>query len=467
MKKIYSLIVALGLLFPSCDSYFDVELYQNIPAETAYNTVSDITNNLTSAYYALGTYRFQGRDVVAVGDIAADNAVANASKGWFVSINAYTYAETTGEFSDMWTFGYQIVDRATRNINGAKALLEKGNLSEEHIATLNTAIAQCYALRAYAAFTMVNLFGLPYGTDNYAHGGLVIVEDKPIELKEMVSRASVNDTYAWILRDIAKANSTPNDVESDVQFYFSNAAIKALEARVNLYMKNYTVAKDAALKALDLRGAAEISNKAYIDMWGSTAISPEDILTVVKSSDDNLSANSLNTLYSTYKAAVTADLIALFQPNDIRKQLISGTHPKKFDGIPGAAAVSNIPVFRVSEMYLIIAECEALDPAGSLSAAQTALFYTAKRNTDITAANMLPSTKDELVKFISQERRREFFEEGQRWYDVRRTGELISLYNGKYTNFDLSKLVYPIPSTEINAGYGTEQNPNWKDVMPR
>ena len=466
MKKIYSLIVALGLLFPSCDSYFDVKLEQNIPTDDAYKTVQDVSNGLTGTYYAMSTYRFQGRDVPAIGDIAADNAVASPRSGWFVGINAYSYSETTGEFSDMWTFGYQMVDRATRNINGAKALMAKGGLIDSEIETLNGVIAQSHALRAYAAFMMVNLFGLPYGTDDNAHGGLIIVEDKPIEPLQMVSRASVNETYAWILRDIALANSTPNVVESDPQFYFNPAAVKALEARVNLYMKNYTVAKASAQDAIDLRGADPLDDRAYLGMWSSVSISNEDIFTIVKSAADNLSANSLNTLYSTYGAAVTSNLLAVFQPTDIRKQLISGTHPKKFDGIPGAAAVSNIPVFRVSEMYLIIAECEALDATGTVSAAQNALFFTAKRNTAITAANMLPATKDELVKFISQERRREFFQEGQRWYDARRTGELIPLYNGKYPDFDVAKIVYPIPSTEINAGFGTEQNPTWKTAMP-
>ena len=72
------------------------------------------------------------------------------------------------------------------------------------MATLNKAMAQCYALRAFSAFQLVNIFGLPYGTDNDEHGGLVIVEEKPIELRAKVSRSSVKATYEWILRDVEK-----------------------------------------------------------------------------------------------------------------------------------------------------------------------------------------------------------------------------------------------------------------------
>lgn len=461
MKKLSYIIVALGIFFSSCDSYFDVELYQNIPNESAYNTVSDIDNALNGAYYALGTYRFHGRDLVALGDLASDNGVSDPASGHFVSLATYTYSETDGDLAAIWQFGYQVIDRTTRIINGAKALLEKGNLSDANIASLNSSISQAYALRAYANFMLVNVFGLPYGTDNDPHGGIVLIENEPIEPQVQVSRSSVTETYALILRDIERANQTPNN--NDGEFYFNPAAIKALEARVNLYMKNYTVALAAAQAALDIHGTPADDSK-YVSMWSSIAISPEDIFTVAKTTDDNLSANSLNTLYSTYGCAMTDELVALFAPTDIRKQLLDGNHPKKYDGIAGAAAVSNIPVFRVSEMYLIIAEINAIN--NQIDAAKDALFYTAKRNLAL-SKDQLPSTKEDLLKFISEERRREFFAEGHRWYDARRTGEIISVSNGYYTNYDISKLVYPIPSGEINAGYGTEQNSGWKDCMPQ
>lgn len=50
----------------------------------------------------------------------------------------------------------------------------------------------------------------------------------------------------------------------------------------------------------------------------------------------------------------------------------------KFPGIAGADAVNNIPVFRVSEMYLIMAEAAA--QSGDVSGARKELLNTAKRN---------------------------------------------------------------------------------------
>lgn len=217
MKRIYSLIVAGGLLAAGCDSYFNEDLYQNIPQENAYATVSDVENALNGVYYAFGSYRFMGRNAVAIGDMSADMAVADAKSGHFVTLNTYTFSETEGVLGDVWQYGYKVIDLATRSINGTEALLAAGGLGEADVATLNKAMAQCYALRAFSAFQLVNIFGLPYGTDNDEHGGLVIVEEKPIELRAKVSRSSVKATYEWILRDVEKAVKTPNVVGRDVR----------------------------------------------------------------------------------------------------------------------------------------------------------------------------------------------------------------------------------------------------------
>ena len=143
MKRIYSLIVAGGLLAAGCDSYFNEDLYQNIPQENAYATVSDVENALNGVYYAFGSYRFMGRNAVAIGDMSADMAVADAKSGHFVTLNTYTFSETEGVLGDVWQYGYKVIDLATRSINGTEALLAAGGLGEADVATLNKAMAHC------------------------------------------------------------------------------------------------------------------------------------------------------------------------------------------------------------------------------------------------------------------------------------------------------------------------------------
>ena len=58
MKRIYSLIVAGGLLAAGCDSYFNEDLYQNIPQENAYATSTEfITLSAPTASWAAMRWR--------------------------------------------------------------------------------------------------------------------------------------------------------------------------------------------------------------------------------------------------------------------------------------------------------------------------------------------------------------------------------------------------------------------------
>lgn len=482
MKNEMKYLIGLSVgLFCSCNSFLDLDNFQNVPTEDAYKSVQDVQNGLNGMYNAFGYYYFYGRNVVALGDMAADNAVASASTGHFLAINRYNFSDTDGDLNDIWLGGYEVLDRAVRTIAGAKKVLERQeelHLSEKDVASLHSYISQCYALRALAEHVLVNIFGLPYraGEAN-TQLGIVLPGEEPIPPYVDVERSSVGATYTQIVADIAEAGKWYTYVdnynlnnEDDVilldQFYMNRAAIYALEARVCLYMENYPRAVIAADSAVTLRDAGEISNEAYLKMWSSTAISDEDIFTVAKSEDDNLSANALNTLYGSYKGAVTDTLVKIFGPEDIRLRLIdkSTRHPKKFDGTPTSQAVNNIPVFRISEMKLIAAEAYARQ--NNIAAARKSLFYTAKRNAAIKSEADLPATVTGLLDFIVQERRRELFEEGFRWYDARRTGEPINVSNGSYRNFDVAAFVYPIPASEINAGFGVVQNPDWEQNLP-
>ena len=464
--KIFAIGAALTLGLASCsDSYFNPDMDQNKTSETAFNTAQDVKNGVIGTYYALGNYRFYGNYVVALGDMAADIATASSSTGHFFAINSYGITDTNGELDDIWNYGYKVIDRSTRTINGAEKILAAGVTEDEEYA-ISSYLSQAYALRALGTFTLTNIFGLPYqpGQDN-SQLGVILVVDKPYTINDQVHRSSVKDCYAQVLSDIAKAKELyagEDEMNGVPQFYFNLAAIYALEARVNLFMGNYAAAKAAAQAAIDESGAVGATAANYVSMWSSNAVSPEDIFTINKTNDDNLSANALNTLYGSYKGGLTDFTKSKFADTDYRAGVLSTAY--KFCGLPTAQAVSNIPVFRLSEMYLILAECEA--QLGNIAQAQEALFFTAGRDAAIESADKLPATKDELMSFISDERVRELYLEGHRWYDARRQGLKITVATTKQ-NFDVAKFVYPIPAAEINAGYGTEQNTGWADNLPK
>lgn len=481
MKKIYKLfllsVVTLGLA--SCD--FDTENYQQIPTDDAYKSVQDVENGMNGAYYAAGTYRFLGNYAIAYGDFSAGVSVGNRSTGHFYNQSAWIVSDTDAELDDAWNYGFKVIDRCTRTIQGAKDVLANTalHLTEEDVAKVKSYMAQCHALKALANYYLVNLFAYPYqeGVDNL---GLPLVKDTPIKEFEKIDRSTVGQTYELILSDLTNAETILDEALADGSisapnaFYMGAMGIQALKARVAMSMGDYATAEKAAKQAIVLKGKGNgtgsdkvPSNEIYLSMWSSLAINDEDMFTIAKTEADNLSANSLNTLYGSYRATIANSTVALFNAEDIRLGLIvpqdgGGKTTSKYIGLPTSAATSNIPVFRKSEMSLIIAEVEARN--NNIPEAQNYLYYTAKRDLSITSSDQLPATRDELLAFIAKERIREFAGEGHRFYDARRMGLTIQMTGFK--PFDIAKFVFPIPADEINAGFCTQQNINWEKALP-
>ena len=73
----------------------------------------------------------------------------------------------------------------------------------------------------------------------------------------------------------------------------------------------------------------------------------------------------------------------------------------------------------------------------------------------------------QLIDAIDKERKLELVQEGHRFFDARRLGKIISVADGSYTNFNIAKFVYPIPSFEVNSGFGVIQTEGWSNNLPR
>lgn len=485
MKKILnkiSIVLSLALAVSSCD--FDTELQQNVDTADAFKNVQDVSNGTTGAYQALANYPFLGNYAIAFGDFAGGLANGSASSGHFYSVSYWSVSDTDEEMEGIWQYGFKVVDAAVRTINGADALLAANpDMSDDDKATIYYNVSQCYALRALAYFTMTQYFCYPYskGADQK---GLPIVKDQPVEAFQNATRASLGDTYSFMLDDIKKALEYNEEAGSpSLQYFFLNkAAIYALKARVCLYMGNYADAEAAAKKAIELKGKGNATytdltpnNETYLTMWASLNPSDEDIFTLSKTTDDNLSANALNTLWGSYYGKVSTYGQSFFSDTDVRAQLIgvvdsNSPASMKWQGIESSQATSNIPIFRKSEMALIIAECEARN--GNITEAQKYVGYTAKRDSQYAAEDgscdlsKLPSDKDALLEFIWKENTREFLGEGHFYSEARRLDKTVTVMAGTCTTFRPANFVFPIPTAEINAGFMKDQNTGWEDGLP-
>ncbi|RYY12397.1 MAG: RagB/SusD family nutrient uptake outer membrane protein, partial [Cytophagaceae bacterium] len=112
----------------------------------------------------------------------------------------------------------------------------------------------------------------------------------------------------------------------------------------------------------------------------------------------------------------------------------------------------NFPVLRLAEMYLIVAEAE-----GNTQAGVDAINMVRRRAglADLTVNT--PNFADAVIK----ERRYELAFENDRWFDLKRTGKLLTLPALVAKGVKPFNVLLPIPQSERDANPGLAQNPGY------
>ena len=474
----------------SCgDKFLETKYYAGVEAEGALTTPTVIEYALNGAYYQLERYYFAGNYSTLIGDIASDISYWNGSTGHFNQLNTFTYNETTTYLYYIWNYGYKVVDNSARIIEACQDLLPEATGSDEVYLMLFEAEARC--LRAYANLCMVNTFchqAMVNGTSYTSEPGLVIVET-PIPAFSEVSRATIGQTYDFIIGDLNKAISifeTLGGDRGDVNF-MNEAAAYGLLARANMYLENWTAAATAASNAIEYGGVNELAYSAaeYKALYNGGDSNWESYFTLGINSQDNWSANSCGTLFTTYGYSSTPYLESLYAADDCRMSIIyfnlTDENPDPYNlnfsgGKFGYYAGTNTAyatnyIVNAPEMFLI--QAEAYANLGQVSQAQEALYVVAHRNPAIASPADLPATADGIKSFLYEERARELFQEGFRLWDLRRWNLDCNLYavnapsiDWMIKNVKLGDLVFPIPADEVNADFGVTQNSNWASTRP-
>ena len=178
-----------------------------------------------------------------------------------------------------------------------------------------------------------------------------------------ITRAPVSAVYDRILQDLDSAASRISDSSSTTTA--SGGAVRALRARVLFYRGDYVDAEIEAHAVEDDFGYDLAPN--YSDLYSANGSStPEDIFkviaTVQQPQQSFLSYDYFaKALGGTYLLRPTSDLLAAYDPNDLRGQWNisfagSRRYGSKYRSITGT---ENFPVLRLGEIILIRAEALA------------------------------------------------------------------------------------------------------------
>lgn len=485
MKKsiIKSLIaVALSTSLVSCgDKWLETDMYAGVDSETALTNATAVGYALNGTYYQLQRYYFAGNYGTIVGDIASDLTYWTTSYGHFNQLYTFTYQPTDTYLGYIWNYGYKVVDNSARVVRAAKELIPDATPNDA--ALLKVYEAEARGLRAYANLVMVNVFchqAMVNGTSHLSKPGLVIV-DTPVEAYAQVERATIGETYDFIVKDLEEAINLFSEVgDQGIPNYFNLAAAYGLLARTNMYLENWQAAADAANNALQASGIDELaySPAEYAALYSSDS-NPECFFSLAIDQITNWSANSLGTLFTSYGYSHSPYLWSLFGDNDCRTSIMYWNGDEynndysggKFFFGGGNPSYANNFLICAPEMFLIAAEAYA--NLGNTNSAVENLFVVAHRNADIASTADLPQDKAGLLSFVKDERARELFQEGFRLWDLRRWDVKANLYatnapeiDWMIKNANCGDIVFPIPVDEINAGYGVTQNEGWQSTRP-
>lgn len=487
MKKIYIIITVLGLvLFTSCEDFLDVKPSNYAAAETSIKNDADAKVAINGLMRKMTDYNYYGRNFMIYGDAkGGDFAIRSQGRG-LDALYSFNHSATSNSYSGYWSQIYHCILQANNLILNIGKITDAGNGTP----TLNQYKGMALTARALMYFDLVRLYGKPYNMDKSSYGVPLILE--PLDASAQPTRASVEQVYTQILKDLSDA--APLLSKSIVKGYINYYANKAIEARVMLYMGNYTGALAAAEEVITSGKYSLYANDKWVGSW-STQFGAESILEfAIYQSEADLTTSSLG--YYLLRLGKVSGAMGWFMasdyflarlgedPTDVRWGIMDYDESSssrfgsclKYTGVDlkgdkGSISAVNIKVIRLSEMYLLAAEAALNLPAPDKVKAATYLNAIRKRSPALAPATDVTVTMDMIVN----ERSKELFMEGQRFFDMIRLNRSIEFndefispaviitHRTKIIDRSFYKIVLPISKSEMDANppIASQQNTDY------
>jgi hypothetical protein len=497
MRKTFKLTASLSilgasLLLPSCE--LNETIYSSIYTEAFYKTAADAEKGLVAAYGAFGSLG-GGPALTLIADFSDDQTYPRGVVGrntltMFTYDVNYTTQKSNGRVNEspqqIWQACYSGIEKA----NWVIAKVPDATMDE---ARKKQILGEAYFLRAFYHWFLSKNFGdVP-----------VKITPSYTEEEALTEKSPKADVYKQIYSDLDQATSAGlPSFPAVVKGRASNEAALALYAKAALYNEDWAKALEKAKSLIasnkhalmptvwdvyryDNEDAARLEN---IFAYEADPISPglsHQLVGLCGPAGSNAPAyarTSFGSMFA-YQAFFNS-----FDPKDARRGLLDtnyidkagkvvpqrsitpittdGVLIKKYqDPVSTIGLIPNIPIFRMPDVYLIAAEAEARLNGPT---ADAYAFVNIVRKRAGLADLKTGLTKDAFIEAVLQERAWEFFAEGDRWYDLTRTGKFLTVItkavNSVYPvrNVTAKNRYFPIPQDEINANAKIEQNPDWK-----
>jgi hypothetical protein len=497
-KCSFGAIVAVACFASSCRKQLETPPESFLTPDQLYKDEAGAIAGVTGVYRLM--MEWKRSDYYFLGEVGTDEGKTSSFvPSWggywqhYAGVNSYNtlFSSQNDLILGLWSTLYKGIGNANvaiRYIPGAAAT----------DAVKNRLLAETKFLRASFYFTLVQFFGsIPLPTEQ---------PDEVAAAKGGRPKSSEADVYALITADLqfAAANLLTKSA-TQVGRANKEAAITLL-GKVQLTRKLYTDAKNT-LEPLMTPPAGVGLMDNYADLFKEDNENNKESLYEIQFSNEKNNTNSLASalggwhIANTYSGGGGQVIVATdyysngFESNtDTRRDAslryvfydangnlvdyswwadVGKPHVKKYDitqgkSLNGSESSRNVYYLRYADAVLMYAEAQ-----NELGKADIALEYLNK----IRNRALLPKweivlghtpTAAELRPELLKERMRELGFEGWRWFDLERTGNLLTqvkAYNADATpNMVEKHQLFPIPTAEFEANQSlkkTDQNPGY------
>lgn len=482
-----ALIIGCIFLISSCNSWLEIDPDDRIMEDALFRDRAGFLTALNGVYSELNSSSIYGQNLsMGMIDVMAQYYNCMVENHSFVNYMTYSYgsAQYKNRFDNIWTKMYA-------QIANCNAILEhcgEGNevLPDDYYKLIK---GEALALRAMMHLDLLRMFGPIWSETTKSDVCIPYMTSADRVVQPLLSADSVAQ---HVVKDLMAASDLLIDVDpviTEKSKYYANLnsgndfnyrqyrmnyyAVQALLARVYLWTGNKTKAGEYARNVIrdanpDEDAVFPLVTPEYMETYVDRIFSTEVLFGLYNTSRSDgvfksMFASELSmTSLLTMAGDLTSGRVNAFydDKNDYRYKMWEQTvknnnsvvyFTKYKDETEANKAAEYemfrymIPLIRMSEMYLIAAEC-ADDPAVAMQYFNKVRFH---RN----CVNQSASSMEEVKGLLKAEYMREFIGEGQMFFYYKRNG-IQNIPDGSTTdkmqNIDLASYVFPLPDSETS-----------------
>ena len=479
MKKyIYKItfVFLVSLTAIGCSDFLDVVPQDQILEEQIYNTEAGVQNAHNGLYLQLANNNLYGKQLTmdAVEILAQQYNMNSSHTKYTIATYAYSQSTPKATFLNIWETAFTTILSANKFLESIEQ--HSGVVSTEKASMLK---GEALAIRAMLHFDMLRLYGPIYKiapTDpGIPYYDKFVTTNNPIlPAKDVITKvlADLDAALTLLGNDpILTTGKYTATTDFGAKPYYSQnrgqrmnyLAVKCLKARVLLYSG-------------DKPSASAVANEVIAFTKSNTFFPWTPFLTATNAADpdrifssENFFALSDYTLYTKQKDLFDPSLAdnkiysplltrinAVFESNDNdyrslpswKIPIVGGKTQKtfyKYEDVTDKTKVFRlqIPMFKLSEMYLIAAETATI-PADAIAFLNTLRFNRGLANLAATA---------NVTTEVTKEYKKEFIGEGQLFFYYKRINS-ATIPNGSAASGNVTmgalQYVVPMPDSEIN-----------------